>query len=138
MPNNGTVSRSKRQKKEPIPENALQGFKYFKVLSPIFRRLHSEKDHHNRKLYFDQYIALLLFYFFNPAITSLRAQQFSVKHQKNSVRLMTSKIQGIIEKKPIFQLIIIVHLSRRLYKMHVNIWGMVVNRRTSPTTLVAT
>ena len=75
MPNNGTVSRGKRQKKEPIPESALQGFKYFKVLSPILRRLHSEKDHHNRKLYFDQYIALLLFYFFNPAITSLRAIQ---------------------------------------------------------------
>jgi len=75
MPNNGTISKGKRQKKEPIPESALQGFKYFKVLSPILRRLHSEKDHHNRKLYFDQYIALLLFYFFNPAITSLRAIQ---------------------------------------------------------------
>ncbi len=57
MPNNGTVSKGKRQKKEPIPESALQGFKYFKVLSPILRRLHSEKDHRNRKLYFDQYIS---------------------------------------------------------------------------------
>jgi hypothetical protein len=75
MPNNGTVSKGKRQKKNPIPESALRGFKYFKVLSPILRRLHSEKDHHNRKLYFDQYIALLLFYFFNPTITSLRAIQ---------------------------------------------------------------
>ena len=75
MPNNGTVSRGKRQKKEPIPESALQGFKYFKVLSPILQRLHTEKDHHNRELYFDQYLALLLFYFFNPAITSLRAIQ---------------------------------------------------------------
>ena len=75
MPNNGTVSRGKRQKKEPIPESALRGFKYFKVLSPILQRLHTEKDHHNRELYFDQYLALLLFYFFNPAITSLRAIQ---------------------------------------------------------------
>ncbi len=56
MPNNGTISKGKRQKKEPIPESALQGFKYFKVLSPILQRLHSEKDHHNRKLYFDQYL----------------------------------------------------------------------------------
>jgi hypothetical protein len=75
MPNNGTVSRGKRQKKNPIPESTLRGFKYFKVLSPILRRLHSKKDHHNRKLYFDQYLALLLFYFFNPIITSLRAIQ---------------------------------------------------------------
>jgi len=48
---------------------------YFKVLSPILQRLHSEKDHHNRKLYFDQYIALFLLYFFNPIVTSLRATQ---------------------------------------------------------------
>jgi len=75
MPNNGTVSRGKRQKKEPIPERVLQGFKYFKVLSPILQRLHTEKDHHNRELYFDQYIALFLFYFFNPIVASLRAIQ---------------------------------------------------------------
>ncbi len=37
MPNIGTVSKGKRQRKEPIPESALQGFKYFKVLSPILR-----------------------------------------------------------------------------------------------------
>lgn len=64
---------SKRHKKEPIIESALRGFKYFKILSPILQRLHSEKDHHNRRLHFDQYIALFLFYFFNPIVTSLRA-----------------------------------------------------------------
>jgi len=64
---------SKRHKREPIPESALRGFKYFKVLSSILRRLHSEKDHHNRILHFDQYIALFLFYFFNPIVTSLCA-----------------------------------------------------------------
>ena len=65
----------KRQKRAPIPESVLRGFKYFKVLSPILQSLHSEKSHHNRELYFDQYIALLLFYFFNPVVTSLRAIQ---------------------------------------------------------------
>src|SRR4030043_1157274 len=71
----GSVNKGKRHKKNPIPKSVLRWFKYFKVLSPILQRLHSEKDHHNRKLYFDQYIALLLFYFFNPTITSLRAIQ---------------------------------------------------------------
>lgn len=71
----GSAIRNKRRKKDPIPESALRGFKYFKVLSRMFRHLHSEKDHHNRELYFDQYIALLLFYFFNPIVTSLRAIQ---------------------------------------------------------------
>lgn len=70
-----TSSKKGRKKRQPIPESALQGFKYFKVLSHILQRLRSEKDHHNRKLYFDQYITLFLFYFFNPIVTSLRAIQ---------------------------------------------------------------
>jgi hypothetical protein len=73
--NNRGKRHSKRHKRNPIPESALRGFKYFKVLSSILQRLHSEKDHHNRKLYFNQYIALFLFYFFNPIVTSLRAIQ---------------------------------------------------------------
>lgn len=71
----GSANRGKRRKKSPIPESVLRGFKYFKVLSPILERLHSENNHHNRELYFDQYIALLLFYYFNPVVTSLRAIQ---------------------------------------------------------------
>src|SRR4030043_638345 len=71
----GSVNKGKRHKKNPIPKSVLRWFKYFKVLSPILQRLHSEKSHHNRELYFDQYIALLLFYFFNPIVTSLRAIQ---------------------------------------------------------------
>ena len=71
----GSIKRNKKQQRDPIPESALRGFKYFKELSPILERLHSENNHHNRELYFDQYIVLLLFYFFNPVITSLRAIQ---------------------------------------------------------------
>ena len=74
MPDSGSVKRGRR-KKNPIPESALRGFKYFKVLSPILQNLSSEEAHHNRKLHFDQYIALFLFYFFNPIVTSLRAVQ---------------------------------------------------------------
>lgn len=71
----GSINSGKRQKKNQISESALRGFKYFKVLSSILQRLHLEKDHHNRKLYFDQYIALFLFYFFNPIVTGLRSIQ---------------------------------------------------------------
>ena len=75
----GSVDRGKgnrgRPKRDPIPESALRGFKYFKVLSPILEGLSAEKDHHNRKLFFDQYVVFLLLYFFNPVVTSLRAIQ---------------------------------------------------------------
>jgi len=59
-------SKKGRKKRQPIPESALRGFKYFEVLSPMLQNLRSEKNHPNRKLYFDHYIALLLLYFFNP------------------------------------------------------------------------
>lgn len=66
-------------KKPEIEEKDLRGFKHFKLLLPILNNLH----HHgcardragNRILHFDQYIALILLYFFNPIVTSLRGIQ---------------------------------------------------------------
>jgi hypothetical protein len=65
--------------KPPVPVDQLQGFKYFALLRPLLERLH---DHAcardtagNRLLHYDQYAALLLFYFFNPVLTSLRGLQ---------------------------------------------------------------
>src|SRR5689334_5024960 len=65
------------QKRRPqIREADLRGFKYFKVLNPILERLHQDATARdragNRRLHFDQYAALLLLYFFNPIVTSLR------------------------------------------------------------------
>jgi hypothetical protein len=70
-----SANKRKQRKKDPIRESALRGFKYFKVLSPIIGSLSSSDAHHNRKLFLDEYIVLLLFYFFNPIVTSLRAVQ---------------------------------------------------------------
>lgn len=67
--------KGKRQKRDPIAESDLRGFKYFEVLLPLLQKLSLEKYHHNRELFFDQYIALLMLYFFNPIITSLRGIQ---------------------------------------------------------------
>jgi hypothetical protein len=57
-------------------EEDLQAFKYFDLLKPLLERLHdagTERDRAgNRKLHYDQYCALVLLYFFNPVITSLR------------------------------------------------------------------
>jgi hypothetical protein len=57
----------------------LRGFKYFKILGPLLDRLHddaSQRDRaQNRKLHYDQYAALILLYFFNPILTSLRGIQ---------------------------------------------------------------
>jgi Transposase DDE domain len=66
-------------KKTPVTAKDLQGLKYFHVLKPLVERLHTvgaERDPAgNRQLFFDQYAALVLLYFFNPLLTSLRAVQ---------------------------------------------------------------
>jgi len=68
-----------RAARPPVRERDLQGFKYFALLQPLLDRLHdhaTERDRAgNRLLHFDHYAALLLLYFFNPVLTSLRGIQ---------------------------------------------------------------
>jgi hypothetical protein len=67
------------KKKSTIHAKDLRGLKYFKLLNPLLERLHdvgTQRDTAgNRQLFFDQYAALLLLYFFNPLVTSLRGLQ---------------------------------------------------------------
>ncbi len=62
-----------------IKEKDLKGLKYFRVLVPLLTHLHHDATARdragNRQLHFDQYACLLLLYFFNPIVTSLRAVQ---------------------------------------------------------------
>jgi hypothetical protein len=68
-----------RQRKKKIEEPDLKGFKHFKFLNAILERLHEtacDRDRAgNRRLHYDQYAALILLYFFNPVVTSLRGIQ---------------------------------------------------------------
>src|SRR6266851_5872963 len=62
-----------------IKDKDLKGLKYFKVLGSLVERLHDDgtaRDRAgNRKLFYDQYACLLLLYFFNPIVQSLRSIQ---------------------------------------------------------------
>jgi hypothetical protein len=59
-----------------LSEETRQGFKYFRLLGPLFAHLHraaTERDRAgNRQLFDEQYASLLWLYFFNPVVTSLR------------------------------------------------------------------
>jgi hypothetical protein len=63
-----------RKPKPAVTAKDLQGFKYFEMVRPLLARLHEDGTASdkagNRKLFFDQYAALLLLYFFNPILTS--------------------------------------------------------------------
>jgi hypothetical protein len=63
----------------PIRAKDIQGLKYFKVLGPLLDRLHDDATTRdragNRQLFYDQYACLLLLFFFNPIVHSLRGIQ---------------------------------------------------------------
>jgi hypothetical protein len=64
-----------RKPKPPVAAKDLQGFKYFEMVQPLLERLHDDGTASdkagNREFFYDQYVALLLLYFFNPILTSL-------------------------------------------------------------------
>jgi hypothetical protein len=61
----------------PLQHSDLQGWKYFRRLTPLLQRLHHagcERDRAgNRQLHFDQYCTLILLALFSPLARSLRA-----------------------------------------------------------------
>ena len=63
----------------PIRDKDLKGLKYFKLLAPLLERLHDDATARdragNRRLFYDQYACLLLLFFFNPIVKSLRGIQ---------------------------------------------------------------
>jgi Transposase DDE domain len=67
------------KRSEKLTERQITGLKYFDKLAPLLERLHNDacaRDRAgNRRLHYDQYCLLMLLYFFNPVITSLRGLQ---------------------------------------------------------------
>ena len=72
----------------PFP---LQGGRLIQHMQRALARLHlagTERDRAgNRRLFCDQYLSLLLLYFFNPAIKSLRALQNTTNWEKTRLKL---------------------------------------------------
>jgi hypothetical protein len=62
-----------------VREKDLQGFKYFDRLVPLLDRLRdvgtARDQAGNRQLFYDQYALLMLLFFFNPILTSVRGLQ---------------------------------------------------------------
>jgi hypothetical protein len=67
------------KRREEVREEDVTGLKYFDKLAPLLARLHEvgcDRDKAgNRTLHFDQYCLLVLLFFFNPVVRSLRAIQ---------------------------------------------------------------
>ena len=91
-----------------LSEETLQGFKYFRLLGPLFDHLRlaaTERDRAgNRRLFYDQYASLLLLYFFNPVVTSLRGLQQTTTLAKVQERLGVhpTSLSGLSEAAYVF------------------------------------
>jgi hypothetical protein len=79
------------RRRSNIRESDIVGLKYFDRLMPLLERLHevgTQRDRAgNRELFFDQYCAFLLLFFFNPVVTSLRGIQQASALSKVQKRL---------------------------------------------------
>jgi hypothetical protein len=67
--------------KKKLEEKDLEGFALLAPMSELLAGLRDESNP-NRDLHFDHYVSLLLFYFFNPVLTSLRGLQASTDFAK--------------------------------------------------------
>ena len=96
------------KKKPEIKEDDLEGFKYFKVLEPFLEKLRpvgTERDRAgNRKLFFDQYGSLILLYFFNPILSSLRGiqQASGLKKVQRVLRVSRASLGSLSEATQVF------------------------------------
>lgn len=95
-------------RRQPIREEQLQGFKYFKKLRRLLDRLHdtgcTRDKAHNRSLHFDQYVALQLIFFFNPIVTSMRGlvQASALRKVQRELGVAPSSLGSFSEAGAVF------------------------------------
>ncbi len=118
------------KRRPDIQEEDLQGFKHFKLLMPILEKLHDHRCERdtagNRKLHYDQYAALILLYFFNPIVTSLRGirQASELKKVQRMLKCPRAALGSLSEAARVFDADllrgIIGELVDRLKPIHLN------------------
>jgi hypothetical protein len=86
----------------------LQGFKLFEALGPILEALHgvgAERDRAgNRDLHYDYYVSLILFFFFNPVLTSMRSiqQASTLKKVQEKLGINRTSTGSLSEAQSVF------------------------------------
>jgi Transposase DDE domain len=91
-----------------IQEKDIRGLKYFDQLAPLLERLHDvgcQRDHAgNRTLHFDQYCMLILLFFFNPVVKTLRGlqQASELKNVQKKLGCPRSSLGSLSESVRVF------------------------------------
>ena len=118
------MASSAPSKKTSIDPKSIQGLKYFKALNDMLTRLHdvgTQRDKAgNRDLHFDQYVSLILLYFFNPTLTSMRGivQASELQNVRRALGCKSTSLGSFSEASSVFDAEclkpIISELSQRL------------------------
>ncbi len=107
-------------RRQPIRDDQLQGFKYFKKLRTLLDRLHdhaTQRDRAgNRVLHYDQYIALQLLFFFNPVVTSMRGlvQASALKKVQQKLGVSPTSLGSFSEAASVFDAQLLKPIIREL------------------------
>jgi hypothetical protein len=102
------MGKPRRPEPELPPNSPLAGFGYFRRIQAAIDRLHhagTERDTAgNRQFFFDQYFSLLLLYFCNPALTSLRALQQTTGGEKvrRTLGIRATSLGSLSEAQGVF------------------------------------
>ncbi|ODS29807.1 MAG: transposase IS4 family protein [Candidatus Scalindua rubra] len=87
-----------------LKENNIKKLSILRSFKPLLKRLHSHADCHNRKLHYDQYISLILLYFFNPTLTGLRSIQraSTLKSVQSKLGIKRTSLGSMSEASHVF------------------------------------
>ena len=87
-----------------LKKNNIQRLSLLRSFKPLLGRLHSHADCHNRKLHYDQYVSLMLLYFFNPTLTGLRSIQHAstLKNVQTKLGIKRTSLGSMSEASHIF------------------------------------
>jgi hypothetical protein len=94
--------------KSKITDKDFTGLKYFEKLLPLFARLHevgcARDKAGNRDLHCDEYCVLLLLFFFNPIVDSLRAlqQASELKSVQKKLGVPRTSLGSLSEARQVF------------------------------------
>ncbi len=82
----------------------IQRLSVLRSFKPLLNRLHTHADCHNRKLHYDQYVSLMLMYFFNPTFTGLRSIQHAseLENVQNKLGIKRTSLGSMSEASHIF------------------------------------
>ena len=110
------MGRLRRKKTAKLDEREIVGLKYFKAIRSLLARLHRHRDHPNRELHADEYIALLLLYFFNPVLTSLRTIQLAsdLRKVKRKLGVRRASLGSLSEAAHVFDAEVLGEIFREL------------------------